>query len=83
MEHILGIDIGGSGIKGALVDLTKGEFVSDRIRINTPEGFSMNDVSAVIKDILPTGGSWIVELAVDGAKVFAISGKGRWGLVEA
>ena len=29
---------------------------------------------AVIKDILPTGGSWIVELAVDGAKVFAIAG---------
>ena len=52
MEHILGIDIGGSGIKGALVDLKKGEFVSDRIRIDTPAGFSMNDVSAVIKEIV-------------------------------
>ena len=52
MDHILGIDVGGSGIKGALVDLTKGEFVSDRIRIPTPEGFSMADVSAVIGDIV-------------------------------
>ncbi|MEM8857701.1 MAG: ROK family protein [Chloroflexota bacterium] len=51
MEHILGIDIGGSGIKGALVDLEKGEFASDRIRIPTPEGFGMDDVSAVIGEI--------------------------------
>lgn len=52
MEHVLGIDIGGSGIKGALVDLAKGEFASERIRIPTPTGFSMNDVSAVIKEIV-------------------------------
>ena len=29
---------------------------------------------AVIRDILPTGGSWIVDLSVDGEKVFAIAG---------
>ncbi|MBN7778503.1 ABC transporter ATP-binding protein [Nitratireductor aquimarinus] len=29
---------------------------------------------AVIKDILPTGGSWIVDLSVDGEKIFAIAG---------
>lgn len=52
MEHVLGIDIGGSGIKGALVDVTKGEFVSERIRIETPDGFSMAGVSAVIKEIV-------------------------------
>jgi len=33
----LGIDIGGSGIKGALVDLTTGEFASERVRIPTPK----------------------------------------------
>ena len=33
---ILGIDIGGSGIKGALVDTTTGEFLSPRLRIPTP-----------------------------------------------
>ena len=32
----LGIDIGGSGIKGALVDTEKGEMVTERLRILTP-----------------------------------------------
>ena len=32
----LGIDIGGSGIKGALVDLDAGVLASDRMRIETP-----------------------------------------------
>lgn len=32
-----GIDIGGSGIKGTLVDLTTGEFAADRVRIPTPQ----------------------------------------------
>jgi len=31
-----GIDIGGSGVKGALVDLDTGEFVGERVRIDTP-----------------------------------------------
>ena len=33
---MLGIDIGGSGIKGAPVDLIKGEFAAERVRIDTP-----------------------------------------------
>ncbi len=33
----LGIDIGGSGIKGAPVDLDAGVFAEDRLRIETPE----------------------------------------------
>lgn len=32
----LGIDIGGSGVKGALVDLDAGEFIGERVRIETP-----------------------------------------------
>ncbi|MBM7367735.1 polyphosphate--glucose phosphotransferase [Gordonia hydrophobica] len=32
-----GIDIGGSGVKGAMVDLRTGEFVGDRHRIPTPQ----------------------------------------------
>jgi len=36
-HHPLGIDIGGSGIKGAPVDLATGEFAADRLRIETPE----------------------------------------------
>ena len=34
---VLGIDIGGSGIKGAPVDLTTGELAQKRLRIPTPE----------------------------------------------
>lgn len=52
MKQILGIDIGGSGIKGAIVDLKKGKLASERIRIDTPAGFSMDDVSAVITEII-------------------------------
>ena len=38
MTHAIGIDIGGTGIKGALVDLEAGELASDRIKRDTPEG---------------------------------------------
>ena len=32
----VGIDIGGSGIKGAVVDLQRGEMEGERIRLETP-----------------------------------------------
>lgn len=35
--HILGLDVGGSGIKGAIIDTEKGEMVSERHRIPTPQ----------------------------------------------
>lgn len=34
---ILGVDIGGSGIKGGLVNTETGEMVTDRLRIDTPQ----------------------------------------------
>ena len=34
---ILGIDVGGSGIKGAIVDSKKGELLTERYRIETPQ----------------------------------------------
>ncbi|HMW03428.1 MAG TPA: ROK family protein, partial [Acidobacteriota bacterium] len=34
----LGIDIGGSGIKGAPVNIKTGELLSERLRIKTPKG---------------------------------------------
>ncbi|MEP7193651.1 MAG: polyphosphate--glucose phosphotransferase [Actinomycetota bacterium] len=36
-HHPLGIDIGGSGIKGAPVDLTSGELARDRLRYDSPK----------------------------------------------
>ena len=44
----LGIDIGGSGIKGALVDLESGEFTTEKIRIKTPAGFGIGAVTDTI-----------------------------------
>lgn len=36
-EPIVGIDIGGSGIKAARVDIATGELVSERVRYDTPD----------------------------------------------
>ena len=36
MSNVLGIDVGGSGIKGAPVDLDIGDFAEPRLRIPTP-----------------------------------------------
>jgi len=44
----LGIDVGGSGIKGALIDLATGELASERIRINTPRSFRVKAVKKTI-----------------------------------
>ncbi len=41
---VLGIDIGGSGIKGALVDTRKGKLVTPRARVETPESMTPEDV---------------------------------------
>jgi len=35
--EVLGIDIGGSGIKGTIVNIKTGEFVTERNRIETPQ----------------------------------------------
>lgn len=34
--HVLGIDIGGSGVKGAVVDVANGEMMTERVRLDTP-----------------------------------------------
>lgn len=47
----LGIDIGGSGIKGALVDVTAGALSSDRQRIPTPKPATPKAVAAVVTEI--------------------------------
>ncbi len=47
----LGIDIGGSGIKGAPVDLTTGELLADRLRIPTPQPSRPEAVAEIVKQI--------------------------------
>lgn len=56
MTLAVGIDIGGTGIKGAIVDIDSGELVSERIKIATPEGGGPSDiVSAVVELIAELG----------------------------
>lgn len=51
IRHALGIDIGGSGIKGAIVDLKHGEFSTDRLRIPTPQPATPEAVAGVVGEI--------------------------------
>jgi polyphosphate glucokinase len=47
-----GIDFGGSGIKGAPVDLEKGDFAAERVRIDTPQPATPDAVAKVFADLL-------------------------------
>ncbi|MFC3448950.1 polyphosphate--glucose phosphotransferase [Amycolatopsis speibonae] len=51
-----GIDIGGSGIKGALVDLAEGQLIGDRIRIDTPKPSTPEAVADVVAEITAQAG---------------------------
>ncbi len=46
--EILGIDIGGSGIKGALVDIESGQLTSERFRLDTPTGGYPNEIAEIL-----------------------------------
>lgn len=49
--QILGIDIGGSGIKGAIVDVSTGVLVSPRHRIETPQPVTPQAVAETVRQI--------------------------------
>lgn len=50
--QILGVDIGGSGIKGAPVDIQTGVMISDRYRIATPQPATPEAMTDVIAEIV-------------------------------
>ena len=51
-KHAFGIDIGGSGIKGAPVDVKKGAFAAERLRIPTPQPATPDAVAETVTDLL-------------------------------
>ena len=55
--HALGIDIGGSGMKAAPVDVATGKFVTERLKIATPRPAVPDAVADVVKQ-LTTSFSW-------------------------
>ena len=52
MHRAIGIDVGGTGTKGALVDTEKGELLTERIKYPTPEGGSPADIFDTIAKIV-------------------------------
>jgi polyphosphate glucokinase len=48
----LGIDIGGSGTKAALVDLSSGELASRRVRLDTPKPSTPDEVAKTVRDVV-------------------------------
>ncbi|MBO0804394.1 MAG: ROK family protein [Nocardiopsaceae bacterium] len=49
--HVLGIDIGGTGIKGAPVDIATGQLLTERKKILTPHPATPEAVTAVVKEL--------------------------------
>lgn len=49
--NVLGIDIGGSGIKGALVDTERGLLITERLRIPTPQPAKPKPIIQAIQTI--------------------------------
>ncbi len=50
--EVLGIDVGGSGIKGAPVDVETGQLTAERYRLPTPESALPEEVSLVVAQII-------------------------------
>ena len=72
---ILGIDIGGSGIKGAPVDVKKGRLVTARHRIPTPQPATPKAVAQTVARIH-------ADLKIDGPIGCTVPGRVRKGVVE-
>jgi len=50
--EILGIDVGGSGIKGAIVNVETGTLVSEKHRIPTPKGAKPDAIADVVAQLV-------------------------------
>jgi polyphosphate glucokinase len=50
-KKVLGLDIGGSGIKGAIINTKTGKMLTPRFRIPTPEGATPKDVANTVKEV--------------------------------
>lgn len=50
-EVRLGIDVGGSGVKGALVDIATGKVISQRFRVDTPQPADPPSIAAAVATV--------------------------------
>ena len=49
---IYGVDVGGTGIKGAIIDVTSGELMTERIKIKTPKPPEPGAILDVIEELI-------------------------------
>lgn len=76
MREILGIDVGGSGIKAAVIDVDTGVMLSERIRLATPSPATPEAVAKIIKQ-LPKVLSWSGNLVGCGFPAIVKNGVAR------
>ncbi len=50
--QILGIDVGGTGIKAAIVETTTGELIGERTRVETPRPATPEAIARTLKELL-------------------------------
>jgi polyphosphate glucokinase len=55
--QILGVDIGGTGIKAAPVDVATGTLAAERVKLPTPHPAAPDAVAGIVRDLV-TGFSW-------------------------
>jgi len=54
--NVFGLDVGGSGIKGAPVDIDTGELVSERVRIKTPQPATPEAIARTAVEVVRQSG---------------------------
>ena len=58
-----GVDVGGSGVKGGIVDLDTGQLVGERVKLATPQPATPDAVAATISEVVKAFG-WTEPLGV-------------------
>ncbi|MGB4746220.1 MAG: ROK family protein, partial [Candidatus Microthrix parvicella] len=67
IHPVIGVDVGGSGVKAALVDVERGELVSDRPRLETPQPATPDRVAHTVAQLVDgLGGSSVIGVTVPG-----------------
>ena len=51
-KKAIGVDVGGTGIKAAIVDTKSGELLSERLRVETPSGGGAEAIAMVTRDLV-------------------------------
>ncbi|CAA9227161.1 MAG: Polyphosphate glucokinase [uncultured Actinomycetospora sp.] len=82
MASGFGVDVGGSGIKGAPVDLDTGRLLAERVRVETPQPATPEAVISVVGQVLgdSTGrfGLTLPSVVVDGTALTAANIDPSW-----